>query len=230
MKIVCPHCGQVCETAEDVVLGQHIICPYCETKFSYGDLPGMANIPQAEKRESDAVPAANPPKVTKNKVVFDFNRCEQELSAKWHRKVKPEKFKWTKGKIAFWSIVVLFNLVFLIFGLPTCLDEWQTRKAEEQARQRKLLEEHEYSGLREWYEKQLRYNGLAEVTMGPVGIKLADFSCHLPMVAWTRLFWTIRPEGVGSYILGTGFNLDLQLSWFGQESKLPNTKRNTSIE
>lgn len=166
MKIVCPHCGEVCETTEDVVIGQHIICPYCKTKFSYGDLPGMANVSQVEKSESDTAPTGNPPKATKNKIVFDFNRCEQELSAKWHRKVKPAKFKWTKGKIAFWSIVVLFNLVFLVFGLPTCLDEWQTRKAEERARQGKLLEEHEYSGLRRWYKDQLRYNGLAEVTMG----------------------------------------------------------------
>ena len=37
MKIVCPHCGEVCETTEDVVIGQHIICPFCEQKFSYGE-------------------------------------------------------------------------------------------------------------------------------------------------------------------------------------------------
>lgn len=179
MKIVCPHCGEVCETAEDVVIGQHIICPYCKTKFSYGDLPGRPSVLPVEKNEPDDVPTANPPKATKNKVVFDFNRCERELSAKWHRKVKPAKFKWTKGKIAFWSIVVLFNLIFLVFGLPTCLDEWQTRKAEERAMQGKLLEEHEYSKLREWYNKQLRYNGLAEVTMGTGWDKAGGFQLSL---------------------------------------------------
>lgn len=155
MKIVCPHCGEVCETTEDVVIGQHIICPYCKTKFSYGDLPGMANVSQVEKSESDTAPTGNPPKATKNKIVFDFNRCEQELSAKWHRKVKPAKFKWTKGKIAFWSIVVLFNLVFLVFGLPTCLEEW--RKPNED---RKVVKNGHQ--LRADYEQLLMSHGLKE--------------------------------------------------------------------
>lgn len=155
MKIVCPHCGEVCETAEDVVIGQHIICPYCKTKFSYGDLPGRPSVLPVEKNEPDDVPTANPPKATKNKVVFDFNRCERELSAKWHRKVKPAKFKWTKGMIAFWSIVVLFNLVFLIFGLPTCLEEW--RKPNED--RKTVKNEHQ---LRADYEQLLMSHSLQE--------------------------------------------------------------------
>lgn len=213
MVIRCPKCGKSCEIDFEPAVGQHIICPYCKTKFSYGDLPGWTNVSPVEKSESDAIPTANPPKATKNKVVFDFNRCEQELSAKWHRKVRPAKFKWTKGKIAFWSIVVLFNSVFLIFGLPTCLDEWQTRKAEERARQGKLLEEHEYSGLKRWYNDQLRYNGLAEVSMGTgwdsaggFQLSLTDGSMDTIILDYsTRMDRLVYPRGR----IQPGFAMDL---------------------
>ena len=36
MKIVCPRCGEAIETDLDVVVGQHVICPACDQKFSYG--------------------------------------------------------------------------------------------------------------------------------------------------------------------------------------------------
>lgn len=31
----CPHCGKQCETEEEIQIGQHVVCPYCERKFSY---------------------------------------------------------------------------------------------------------------------------------------------------------------------------------------------------
>ena len=36
MKIVCPCCGEAIETDLDVAVGQHMICPACDQKFSYG--------------------------------------------------------------------------------------------------------------------------------------------------------------------------------------------------
>lgn len=36
MKIVCPCCGETIETDLDVVVGQHVICPACDQKFTYG--------------------------------------------------------------------------------------------------------------------------------------------------------------------------------------------------
>ena len=149
MKIVCPHCGEVCETACEIRIGQHVICPFCKVKFSYG---------------ADSVsPVATS---ARKSIKFDFERCERELSDKWNGRGRRRKKKLNKWWIVVLGVGVLANLVFLVFGLPICLDEWQTRKAEERARQGKLLEEHEYSRLRRWYKDQLRYNGLAEVTMG----------------------------------------------------------------
>ena len=35
INVNCPYCGESCELPNTVVEGQHIICPYCEQKFSY---------------------------------------------------------------------------------------------------------------------------------------------------------------------------------------------------
>ncbi len=36
MEIRCPKCGERCEVDFEPVIGQHIICPFCGVKFSYG--------------------------------------------------------------------------------------------------------------------------------------------------------------------------------------------------
>jgi len=36
MEIRCPKCGERCEVDIEPVVGQHIICPFCGVKFSYG--------------------------------------------------------------------------------------------------------------------------------------------------------------------------------------------------
>ena len=33
----CPYCGEAIEADIDVAVGQHIVCPWCERKFSYGE-------------------------------------------------------------------------------------------------------------------------------------------------------------------------------------------------
>lgn len=35
INVNCPYCGENCELPNTVVDGQHVICPYCEQKFSY---------------------------------------------------------------------------------------------------------------------------------------------------------------------------------------------------
>lgn len=37
MKIECPKCDKLLEVADDIVRGQHVRCPFCREKFSYGD-------------------------------------------------------------------------------------------------------------------------------------------------------------------------------------------------
>ena len=36
MLITCPICKQICETEQDLVEGQHVVCPFCRMKFAYG--------------------------------------------------------------------------------------------------------------------------------------------------------------------------------------------------
>lgn len=36
MTIKCPHCGEVCESDEEISVGQHVECPFCANKFYYG--------------------------------------------------------------------------------------------------------------------------------------------------------------------------------------------------
>ena len=37
MKTNCPYCGKTVETDFEVAIGQHVICPWCERKFSFGE-------------------------------------------------------------------------------------------------------------------------------------------------------------------------------------------------
>ena len=37
MDIVCPICGQVCEAEGKPAVGQHVLCPFCNSKFTYGE-------------------------------------------------------------------------------------------------------------------------------------------------------------------------------------------------
>lgn len=35
MLLQCPHCKQTCETEQELVVGQHVRCPFCNEKFEY---------------------------------------------------------------------------------------------------------------------------------------------------------------------------------------------------
>ena len=37
MEIQCPKCGETCAIDFEPEVGQHIVCPFCNTKFSYGE-------------------------------------------------------------------------------------------------------------------------------------------------------------------------------------------------
>ena len=42
MEIQCPNCGETCAIEFEPEVGQHIICPFCNTKFSYGESEAAA--------------------------------------------------------------------------------------------------------------------------------------------------------------------------------------------
>ena len=37
MQIKCPCCGNTCEIESELIVGQHMVCPFCSGKFSYAD-------------------------------------------------------------------------------------------------------------------------------------------------------------------------------------------------
>lgn len=51
MKIVCPKCGQIGEVEVEPAIGQHVICPFCETKFCYA-LPDSCGCVNASKTKN----------------------------------------------------------------------------------------------------------------------------------------------------------------------------------
>ena len=48
MLITCPICKQICETEQDLAVGQHVVCPFCNTKFSYAE-PFRKELPKARQ-------------------------------------------------------------------------------------------------------------------------------------------------------------------------------------
>ena len=44
MQLRCPHCGQLCETEQELVIGQYVVCPFCHEKFSYGIEEGLNHV------------------------------------------------------------------------------------------------------------------------------------------------------------------------------------------
>ena len=49
MEIVCPNCSQPCVTDDELVVGQHVLCPFCNVKFTYGDSASTAESRSAGK-------------------------------------------------------------------------------------------------------------------------------------------------------------------------------------
>lgn len=47
MLLQCPHCNQTCETEQELAVGQHVVCPFCNVKFSYGESTAKAKKDQA---------------------------------------------------------------------------------------------------------------------------------------------------------------------------------------
>ena len=54
MRIQCPLCGETCESDEVPDVGQHVLCPYCNGKFSYSPALGRQNVKQNKGAESQS--------------------------------------------------------------------------------------------------------------------------------------------------------------------------------
>ena len=54
-KVTCPFCGSSLEADVALTTGQHVVCPYCEKKFAYGE----CNIPEAKTTDTQRQPLVN---------------------------------------------------------------------------------------------------------------------------------------------------------------------------
>ncbi len=93
MKICCPNCGNECETDVEPSIGQHMLCPFCEEKFSY---PGPAQQETAEE------PAELPAK----KKAIDFG---------WF---KSAKVRWLTAGVAVAAVAVVAQIVAVVGDGP----------------------------------------------------------------------------------------------------------------
>ena len=59
MIIKCPHCGEICESDSEIAVGQHIECPFCAKKFTYGMDTGSLGSSPNEDRYLGAVAESN---------------------------------------------------------------------------------------------------------------------------------------------------------------------------
>ena len=55
MVIECPSCGEEMETIDNLEVGQHVVCPHCGVKFSYGD-ESVEDVSEMESKRNDRSP------------------------------------------------------------------------------------------------------------------------------------------------------------------------------
>ena len=73
MQIKCPSCGRYCECEVAPVVGQHLLCPFCESKFSLGKKVGKLSKSRANM--------SAPKRLVHGKKRFCSN-CGAEIAAK----------------------------------------------------------------------------------------------------------------------------------------------------
>ena len=58
MLIRCPDCNEECETEAELAPGQHVICPFCETRFSYAPQEStVENVAKGKEGQNETVRA-----------------------------------------------------------------------------------------------------------------------------------------------------------------------------
>ena len=84
MKLVCPYCNSECEAEIELSVGQRVICPICQRKFTYGirAASSVANkMIVTEKRTNRPMP----------------RKVANQKTAPRRRIVKPRLFKFELG-------------------------------------------------------------------------------------------------------------------------------------
>ena len=132
MQLQCPHCGQECETEQELAVGQHVLCPFCNMKFSYR--PNPIRIPLPENR--------------------DAQRGRIKLLMRiWGNLTRIQKW------VALGVVVVILMAIFCFGGGRKGIQGDRLKNAIVKVEKFKRAQ---YLKKKAWYEHQLNYNDLNE--------------------------------------------------------------------
>lgn len=169
MLLQCPHCKQTCETEQELAVGQHVVCPFCNMKFSYGE--------PSTKAKKDIAVLIYCPKCSRQ-IVWQKSRlkencicqhCGHAFVAKLPKRESPSK----KNIIQVVSIVLGITacVVGKEFGHEMYVRFWPGAK-EHLANKELNGEISEYSEHFRQYGQTLRNSGVLDLYLSETGKEL----------------------------------------------------------
>lgn len=124
MQITCPNCNNVCEVEEEPAIGQHLLCPLCDTKFSYSpqiedgvNADGIGETTACATYGHESI--AEPPSKDEPAATTPGNKRGKAILAKARSTANATKVKtvalWQSGKK--WKVVISGIVAFLAICL-----------------------------------------------------------------------------------------------------------------
>lgn len=96
LTIKCEVCGEYIEVDDNIVIGQHVLCPFCNQKFSYSGEKPESEAP-SEEPESESKASEEPKKDVKKGGKEEKKSKIRSLAARYHEKAKDRD--WVKSII-----------------------------------------------------------------------------------------------------------------------------------
>lgn len=84
MNVNCPNCGEGLELPDDIEPNRHILCPYCDKKFSLN--VSVSAVAVEEKEEKPSAPMFTTEEVAKAAEIFE--KAQFEKTSPWKRRYK----------------------------------------------------------------------------------------------------------------------------------------------
>ena len=135
MQLHCPHCGQACETEQELALGQHVLCPFCNSKFAYRPSPVRQKLPARKIQEAQ-----------RGKAMKLF----------WDKLTRVQKWM----LIGFAAVILA--TILCIKGMSGARKESQEVILKNAIAKVENLKREQYLKKKAWYNHQLDYNDLKE--------------------------------------------------------------------
>ena len=118
LTIKCEVCGEYIEVDDKIVIGQHVLCPFCNKKFSYSG-EKSEHEPPSNESESVSKPSEGPKKDEEEEAKEEKKSKIRSLAARYHEKAKDRD--WVKSIITrtlvFTGAVVLAIVLAVLYVL-----------------------------------------------------------------------------------------------------------------